>query len=294
MILIDFTQIAIGSLMVAINRSGDKADLDLVRHLVLNGLRYYRTRFNEKYGELVICCDSKHYWRRDYFPNYKANRKKDREATGLDWNEIFAHLNQIRDELKDHFPYKVVDVYGAEADDIIAILVKTLPDLNLIVSSDKDFIQLHSSKVDQYSPVTKKMINGKDPIGYLREHIIRGDRSDGVPNIYSPDDTFTENKRQKPIRKTIVAELLEHLEDEQGTVWDNPAVLYTIARCPKDIWIRNWQRNETLIDLNKIPKDIQDEILREFKNVKVGSRSGLFDYFIHNRLNNLIENIGDF
>ena len=124
MILIDFTQIAIGSLMVAINRGGQDVDDGLVRTLVLNNLKYYRTRFHEKYGELVICCDSKHYWRRDYFPNYKANRKKDRASSGYDWDFIFTTLNSVRDEIKEHFPYKVLEVYGAEADDIIATLVK--------------------------------------------------------------------------------------------------------------------------------------------------------------------------
>ena len=296
MILIDFTQIAIGSLMVAIHRAPDnEIDENLVRHLVLNTLRYYRSRFIEKYGELVICCDSKHYWRKDYFPHYKATRKRERMASGLNWDDIFTNLNQVRDEIKKHFPYKVIEVYGAEADDIIATLVKEPnKDIILIVSSDKDFIQLHGPNVEQYSPVTKKIINGKDPVKYLREHIIRGDRSDGVPNILSADDTFVEEKRQRPLRKTIVAELLEHLEDEQGTIWDDPRILYTIARCPKDTWIRNWQRNETLIDLNKIPIVIQDEILHQFKNVKVGDRSKLFDYFITNKLNNLVENIGEF
>ena len=291
MILIDFTQIAIGSLMVALNRSKEsEPDENLVRHLVLNNLRFYRSRYIEKYGELIICCDSRHYWRRDYFPNYKANRKKDRASSGYDWDFIFTTLNGVRDEIKENFPYKVVEVYGAEADDIIAILVKrVLNDTNnLIVSSDKDFIQLHSVAVEQYSPVTKRMVNGKEPLEYLREHIIRGDRSDGVPNILSPDDTFVSEKRQKPIRKSIVAELLEQMNNYE------PTHLHTLAKCPKDTWIRNWQRNETLIDFSKIPNNIQDDILREFKNVKVGSREGLFDYFIKNRLNNLIDNLGEF
>ena len=142
------------------------------------------------------------------FPNYKANRKKDRAATGHDWDLIFETLNDIRDELKAHFPYKVVDVYGAEADDIIAVLVRERADTkNVIISSDKDFIQLHSDKVLQYSPVTKKIVNGKEPVAYLREHILRGDRSDGIPNILSPDDTFTASKRQKPIRKSVVVDV---------------------------------------------------------------------------------------
>ena len=275
--------------MVAINRGGQDVDDGLVRTLVLNNLKYYRGRFNEKYGELVICCDSKHYWRRDYFPNYKANRKKDRASSGHDWDFIFTSLNDVRDEIKEHFPYKVLEVYGAEADDIIATLVKyEKSDDTVIISSDKDFIQLHSHKVKQYSPVSKKFVNSTPPQEYLREHIIKGDRSDGVPNVLSPDDTFTESKRQKPIRKTMLITLTEAMEK-----WE-PKDLFQLAKCNRDTWMRNWQRNETLIDLNKIPDDIRNDIVREFKNAPTGNRSKLFNYFVEKKLNNLIQSIGDF
>ena len=276
--------------MVAINRGGQEVDDTLVRHLVLNNLRYYRSRFTEKYGELVICCDSKHYWRRDYFPNYKANRKKDRESSGYDWNFIFTTLNNVRDEIKEYFPYKVIEIYGAEADDIIAILTKQVQDDpdTIIISSDKDFIQLHGLHVQQYSPVSKKLVNNISPLEYLREHIIKGDRSDGVPNVLSPDDTFTESKRQKPIRKTMLITLTEAMDK-----WE-PKDLFQLAKCNRDTWVRNWQRNETLIDLGKIPQDIRDKILREFKNAPTGDRSKLFNYFVEKKLNNLIQSIGDF
>ena len=276
--------------MVAINKGGQEVDDTLIRHLVLNNLRYYRSRFNDEFGELVICCDSKHYWRRDYFPNYKANRKKDRASSGYDWDFIFTTLNGIRDEIKEHFPYKVLEVYGAEADDIIATLIKNEyndPD-TIIISSDKDFIQLHGLHVKQYSPVSKKFVNGTVPQDYLREHIIKGDRSDGVPNVLSPDDTFTESKRQKPIRKTMLITLTEAMEK-----WE-PKDLFQLAKCNRDTWVRNWQRNETLIDLNKIPDDIRNEILREFKDTQTGDRSKLFNYFVEHKLNNLIQSIGDF
>ena len=290
MILIDFTQIAIGSLMVALNRSGEDVDDALIRHLVLNNLRYYRSKFTEEYGELVICCDSKHYWRRDYFPHYKANRKKDRASSGYDWNFIFESLNSVRDEIKTHFPYKVLEIYGAEADDIIATLVKSSDGdaPNLIVSSDKDFIQLHGYNVKQYSPVSKKLLNGSDPVGYLREHIFKGDRSDGVPNVLSADDTFVAEKRQKPMRKTTLATLTEAMNTSDAID------LHNLAKCPRVSWIRNYQRNETLIDLNKIPTDIQNLILAQFENTEVGDRSKLFNYFVEKKLNNLIQSIGDF
>jgi len=289
MILIDFTQIALGSLMVALNR-GEELDENLVRHICLNNLRYYRTRFKEEFGELIICCDSKHYWRRDYFPNYKANRKRDRADSPYDWDVIFECLNKIRDELKENFPYKVLNVYGCEADDIIATLIKTgqLDKNTLIVSSDKDFIQLHSTHVSQYSPVSKKMIKGKDPVVYLREHIIRGDRSDGVPNVMSADDTFVSDKRQKPIRKDTVSNLMEAMDKSE------PEQLFQLAKCPRDTWVRNWQRNERLIDLGKIPTDIMRDVNKEFNEVKIADRSKLFNYFLDNKLDKLMDTIGDF
>ena len=288
MILIDFTQVVIGSLMVALNR-GEDLDDDLVRHLILNNIRYYRTRFTEKYGEVVICCDSRHYWRKDYFPNYKANRKVDRKKSEYNWDLIFETLNTIRDEIRENFPYKVIEVYGAEADDVIAVLTQQrASDKNIIISSDKDFIQLHWVNIDQYSPVTKKMVTHPFPKQYLSEHILKGDRSDGVPNILSPDDTFTENKRQKPMRKAVIADVLDQL------IAFDVEQLYMLAKCPRDTWIRNWQRNETLIDLTKIPSELQENIVQEYDNVKTADRSKLYGYFVEKKLSKLIQSIGDF
>ena len=288
MILIDFTQVVIGSLMVALNR-GEDLDDDLVRHLILNNIRYYRTRFTEDYGEVVICCDSRHYWRKDYFPNYKANRKVDRKKSEYNWDLIFETLNTIRDEIRENFPYKVIEVYGAEADDVIAVLTQQrASDKNIIISSDKDFIQLHWVNIDQYSPVTKKMVTHPFPKQYLSEHILKGDRSDGVPNILSPDDTFTESKRQKPMRKAVIADVLDQL------IAFDVEQLYMLAKCPRDTWIRNWQRNETLIDLSKIPVEIQNKILKEYDSVKTSDRSKLFGYFVEKKLSKLIQSIGDF
>ncbi len=287
MILIDYTQVALGSLMVSLNR-GEELSKNLARHITLNSLRHYRSKFTEDYGELVVCCDSRKYWRREYFPNYKANRKKDREKSEYDWNFIFEILNDIEDELKEFFPYKVIEVEGAEADDIIATLSNCGEEQIMIVSSDKDFIQLHSFLVEQYSPLTKKLVNNNDPKQYLKEHIIKGDRSDGIPNVLSADDTFISEKRQKPIRKTLIAELTEQMGKYE------PEDLYNLAKCPKDTWVRNWHRNETLIDLNKIPTTICQNILKEFDTIEVGRRDKLFNYFIENKLTNLLDNIGDY
>ncbi len=284
MILVDMNQIALANVMMHLNMTKrTKPEGSMVRHMILNSLRMYRTKFKEEFGELVLCYDSKHYWRREVFPQYKASRKKTRTESDKDWDAIFEVLNAIRDELKDVFPYKFLEVYGAEADDIIAALCGELEFDNgktLILSGDKDFIQLQKYRnVTQYSPITKKFVNGEDPVQYLKEHILRGDASDGIPNVLSPDNTFVDGLRQRPLGKKKVA------------AWTDNNIHDVL---PNDETVRNYQRNETLIDLTKSPDELYLKILEEYHNAPEGDRSKLLNYFIQKRLNNLTESIGDF
>ena len=72
----------------------------------------------------------------------------------------------------------------------------------MVLSGDKDFIQLQKYPfVSQYNPIQKKFMSGIDPKQYILEHVIKGDRSDGIPNFLSDDDTFVKNKRQRPLSK---------------------------------------------------------------------------------------------
>ena len=287
MILVDMSQISLASMMMHLNiNKTTKPDENMVRHMILNSLRMYRSRFGQKYGELVLCFDSRHYWRRDHFPQYKAGRKKSRESSNLDWDAIFGCLNEIKQELKDFFPYKFVEVYGAEADDIIGALCLELEYDNgktLILSGDKDFIQLHRfSNVSQYSPITKKMMNGIDPHQYLDEHILKGDTSDGIPNVLSPDNTFVEGLRQRPLSKKKIAE------------WTGEILVPVEMAVPDGEVKRNFQRNQQLIDLSKTPKEIFLACLKEYQDAPDGDRSKLLNYFIEKRLSNLTESIGEF
>jgi len=280
-------QISLASLMMHLNMTKAKEpDESMVRHMILNSVRMYRTMFNDEYGEVILTYDSKHYWRRDFFPQYKSNRKKNRDADSKDWNAIFEILNKIKAEIKDNLPYKFLEVYGAEADDIIATLCKytqTEKDRSrnekiIIVSGDKDFIQLQKyMNVKQYSPILKKYVDGHNPDTYIKEHILKGDTSDGVPNVLSPDNTFTDGLRQRPLgKKKIETWLNIDINDLQDEVK------------------RNYQRNEKLIDLSKIPNELEDEILIEFHGAPFGDRSKLLNYFIKSRLKNLTETIGEF
>ena len=280
MIIIDMNQISLASLMMDLNmRKSNEVDEGMVRHMILNSVRLYRQQFNKEYGEVILTYDSKHYWRREYFPQYKAGRKKGREKDNKDWNKIFGVLNKIKAEFKENLPYKYLEVYGCEADDIIATLCKTNQDEKImIISGDKDFIQLHKyPKVKQYSPILKKYVNDHNPTTYIKEHILKGDTSDGVPNVLSPDNTFVDSIRQRPLSRKKIENWLDiDIDDLQEEVK------------------RNYQRNDKLINLDNIPIELEKEILYEFKEAPCGDRSKLLNYFIQSRLKNLTNEIGEF
>ena len=280
MILIDMNQIAVANLMMNLKMNNSKTiDENMVRHMILNSIRMYRKEHYNEYGEVVLTWDSKHSWRRDYFPEYKASRRKGREESDLDWDDIFGTLNKIRNEIKENFPYKYLEVFGAEADDIIGFLCEENRDEKImIISGDKDFIQLQKyPNVKQWSPITKKDVNGFNPTTYLKEHILRGDTSDGVPNVLSPDNTFVDGLRQRPLsRKKIQSWLLGG-----GSNWNDEVK-------------RNFQRNSTLIDLSRTPEELKNQIRLEYNNAPHGDRSKLLNYFMQNKLKELTENIGEF
>ena len=282
MILVDYNQVAISNLMEQIGSSKTPIDESLVRHMILNTIRTYVKKFKESHGpEVVIACDNKNYWRREIYPHYKSNRKKARDASGHDWNTIFECLNKIRDELRDHSPYKVISVDTCEADDVIATLVQKYSSTQkiMILSSDKDFAQLQRyTNVEQYSPILKKYIKEPLPLLQLKQLIIRGDKGDGIPNILSADDVFVSGGRQKPITE---AKIIGWMNQEAKDFCN-------------DEMLRNFSRNEMLIDLMKIPERLANEILHTYESAVGHSKQDFLNYMIANRLKNLIEVLDDF
>jgi hypothetical protein len=285
MILIDFNQVMLASLFASIgNHHNIEIDENLIRHMFLNSLRSNRKKFTEEFGEIVICADGKNSWRKEVYPYYKANRKKSRDESELDWNELFRIINTIRDELREYFPYKVIHIEHCEADDVIGTIVHELgTELNtssepmLILSGDKDYIQLHCyANVKQYDPVRKRWIQNNDPDKYLMEHIIKGDTGDGVPNILSPDNCLAVGSRQKPM---TAKRLEQYINDPTSMDAET---------------LRRFHRNKTVIDFKEIPKSYKKIILEEFEKTKDFGRSKLFNYFLQKKLKNLMPIIQEF
>lgn len=284
MIIVDLNQVMLSNLMVQLgNHTNAQLEENMVRHMVLNALRSYKAKFADKYGEMVIACDNKNYWRKQLFPYYKANRKKNIEQSELNWASIFDCMNKIRAELKEFFPYRVIDIESAEADDIIATLVKEFSEFPaqeiLILSGDKDFIQLHTNaNVKQYDPVRKKFITHPNPSLYLLEHVLRGDAGDGVPNVLSSDNCFVIGERQKPLTQKKMDALIE---------------LGLDGKIDHELF-RNYMRNKQLIDLSHVPADLEKKILESYYEQENKGRDKLFNYFIVNKLKNLMEHVGEF
>jgi 5'-3' exonuclease len=284
MLVIDFSQVMLSNIMVQIgNHTNAQLDENMVRHMVLNSIRMYKTKFGPEYGELVIACDASNYWRRTLFPYYKANRKKSQAASELDWKAIFECLNKIRDELLTVFPYRVIRVDTAEADDIIGTLCHEFGNTSekiLIVSGDKDFAQLQSyMNVKQYNPVLKKFITCNDPSKFLKEHIIKGDSGDGIPNFLSDDNCLVVGTRQKPVTQKKLDEYLKKNPEEF---------------CQTLTQLRNYKRNQQLIDLSKIPESVSGSIMEEYNKQANKKAPELMNYFIQHKLKNLMEHINEY
>ena len=277
MILLDFSQTMIGSFM-AMGKGSIVVEEDLLRHTVLNTIRQYKQMHRHvDHGGFVICCDSPKNWRKESFPEYKANRKKKRDTDTTDWTSLFEFLHQMIDDLRNYFPYKVIKVESAEADDIIAVLTQEeMKNPTTIISSDKDFIQLQKYEgVQQWSPLTKDWVKG-DPEASLWEKLVKGDAGDGVPNILSSDDTFiVEGKRQRPISK------------KKMEMWKEDRSSWT------DEMHRNFNRNEMMVDLEKTPESIRINIINQFRE-QVPPHGRLMEYFTEKRLKNLMEHIEEF
>lgn len=287
MILVDLNQVLLAGLMAQIaSQKGVKLEEGLIRHMVLNILRTHLKNFREEYGEVVLCADNRKYWRKEFFPFYKAGRKKTREKSELDWHLIFDMLSKFKQELRDNFPYKVIDVEGAEADDIIGTLVPRhiMHENILIISSDGDFLQLQMYNgrsdftVKQYNPAQKKFLISKNPMDELKEKIIHGDKGDGIPNILSPSDTFVREIRQKVMTE---AKLTKFMAQNYAEYDDENARI-------------GFSRNQTLIDLRNIPGDIQSKIINTYEETKPAPKGKILDYLITNKLKSLIDVIGEF
>lgn len=296
MLLFDYSQWAINSIMGATDSDPTvPLDDEKIRHILLSSIVYYSKLFKKKYGPPIFCCDDYSYWRKKEFAYYKAQRKERKQKSDFDWATIDRGRNKFKDDLVEHFPFKVVQAEDAEADDVIAVLCKYTQSnemlLNeksifeepekqpvLIVSADKDFLQLQRySNVSQHSPREKKLITTPTPLSYLREHIIRGDSGDGIPNFMSDDNSFVIKKRQTSIYQKNVDVWLMQEEHEFLT---------------EENLKKNFERNRKLIDFAQIPETVEAAVLEKYHAAKTENK--VWKYLIQSNMSAFLPDIAHF
>lgn len=283
MIALDYSAVSIASIMMSIKLEGEKLTKEFALHMILNSIRASNKRFKKEFGKMVICCDAAKNWRKDAYKYYKYKRRKDRKESDVDWDLIYECLEFVKNELKNGFPYIIIECENAEADDVIgalAVYASENGEPTVIVSNDKDFVQLHTDMVCQYRPCESAFVRHPNPSLHLRELILRGDKDDGIPNIKSADDIFTiEGKKQKSMFKKdmelwLVDDKLSFLTDET-----------------KD----NYARNERLIDLSFTPEEIRQDAVNQYVTSNVRpNKPKMTKFFMKNRLRYLHEKINDF
>lgn len=288
MIILDLQQVMYSNLAMSLKNHQNEINEELIRHMVLNTIRFNLSKFRAKYGNLVLATDCRNPWRHGIFPYYKAKRKQAKTDSLFDWARVMEIMNMLVEELRLYFPYPVINVPGAEADDIIGVLTRpqdahiadflAVEEPILILSADHDFVQLHKNlNISQYDPVRKKTVTTNNPQLALKEHIIRGDTGDGIPNIRSRDNCLVLGIRQNRMTEKYMNAFMA-MEPEQ---YDSES-------------LRNYKRNEQLIDLSFTPEQIQQDIKLTFQNESGKDRSKMFNYFITHKLKGLMENMNDF
>lgn len=230
--------------------------------------------FTKQYGAIVLCAEGGRNWRKDIYPEYKANRHKVQrsEKEQKDHDQMLEWFNTLTNEIITNKVFRVLKVDGAEADDIIGLLAYNASVPTLIVSSDKDFQQCQvNPHVKQWGTVKREFIKCEDPKDFLIEHIVRGDSTDNIPNIRKP--LYKEGVPKDTTRLAVTKKFLA--EFKQGLNYEKHAERYV--------------ENKKLIDLNEIPSNIKGAIIEAVGEEWKCDTTMAINYFKDNNLGRFAE-----
>ena len=261
MIIIDLSQILHAAVHSDMKTNGTKMPSERgIRIYVLNKIQYVRSKFIREFGKETVIAVDNNSWRKEVFPHYKYKRKEDRKDDNLNWDVIHGYFSNIKAELKEHFPYAIMDVYGAEGDDIVAVMCRSLAKPVIIIGQDKDYFQLHGKgNIKQYCPIKDVLMTSVvSEIPYnLFTHICRGDTSDGICSMINPSNCFVEGIRQKSLYKTYIEEAYDNAKK---------------GRLKEFLGKQTHKRfleNKTLIDFRCIPSDLSTKIIDTYNNYEI-------------------------
>ena len=241
------------------------------KFLILNGLMRNIQKF--KPTKVIIASDARNYWRKNVYPEYKAQRKAAREKSKVNFDEFFQVYNKFMEDLQEAFQnFMFLKIDTCEADDIIAVLTKEkYKSSNVInISTDHDFYQLMKQKnYKQFDPIKKKIVEHINPERELVMKILIGDKSDNIPAVKPKCGPATAAKMiEEGLDVSIVNQSIQD----------------------------NFDRNKALIDFDMIPEEIKTKIIREYESYIINTFNGskVFNFFIKHRISFFIENMTEF
>jgi hypothetical protein len=241
-------------------------DWDYWKFIIFSSI--YGSILKNKANEVVIAVDNRKSWRYDFWPRYKEDRKLKREKQTDDfpWDEFFKRYEIMLDEFQEHLPIKVLRVEKSEGDDIIGVIVNNVPEHCVVISTDKDFLQLDSDRVTIYDPLKQQKVSHPNPEMFLVEQSLLGQSKDSIFNIKNPLD-YPLGKRKKPFGPKALEKVL----------------IYGWEKWLKDNdLVERFEFNKTLMDFKRIPKEIQSAIMKEYLNYKYPHPDNIWKFIKEN------------
>ena len=211
--------------------------------------------------------------RRKLYPEYKANRKvKRRFNRNIKWGSapqdeeesMKQQMGRLINYL-EQLPLTLVSIDGIEADDTMAyISQQLLPESDcILMSTDKDFLQLVDDRVKVWSP-TKKKLYTKDVIqeefgipsrNILTYRILDGDKSDNISGIKGAG------------LKTIIKHIPQITEDKDFTAKD---LLQFVTNSDSKIKVlENIKNSSNLLKRNYLLMQLQNVDIPNHTKMKI-------------------------
>lgn len=268
-VFFDFNNLAIRNYMGNQDIWEDKTNIQwgLWRYNCINSIMTTLWKI-KNVSEVIVAVDDKHQWRKSFYNRYKESRGKNKKKSDHNWDSIYKHMGTLAADLKHHFPFKVLKVKSAEADDIIAVLARKLKNDSIIIARDEDYFQLFGKReniriLDPVKQVLYSPEDFKDIKDFLLELIFCGQRKDDIPNILTPDDwgltESTEGKRRPGFGPKKWEEVKQDIKGFINKGYTNK--IYGTVDLD-----RNLKRNRILIDFDKIPNTIVKRVVDCYNN----------------------------
>lgn len=254
-------------------------------HVIFGVLRAIKAALVQfKTDSAVIVWDGTPTVRTQIYNGYKAKRKQAREEHTPEEELSYKMFKRQMQDLKNILSCFGVHQYfeeKTEADDVISVLAQSLGQV-VILSEDKDFIQLVSKSVTLHRPMTKltytadnfqELTKKANPKQYLNFRVLNGDDSDEIPPV--PGFGGKEGKRAHQLidEHHSVEAILAHKELNKGKVMEG---LFN----SKDIIIRNFLLMDLKHSFDYLHRPVkEDMILGEFNEAQIKSTLMKYEFF---------------